>query len=100
MQKAAEPGTQAAAAPQDFAKSGISMDVGPKTSAPYSAVLESVRCLECRAVYSKPGRGGTVQANPGCPECGYVGWVRLTGPVTPEPPSPHSSEDPPQSHSA
>jgi hypothetical protein len=38
-------------------------------------VLESVRCLECGAVYSKPGDGGTVRENPGCPECGYVGWV-------------------------
>jgi hypothetical protein len=63
-------------------------------------VLESVRCLECRAVYSKPVRGGTVQANPGCPECGYVGWVRLTGPVTPVPPSLRSAAGPPQSRSA
>ena len=38
-------------------------------------VVESVRCLECGAVYAKPAGGGTVQANPGCPECGYVGWV-------------------------
>ncbi len=37
--------------------------------------LESVRCLECGAVYSKPSDGGTVRENPGCPECGYVGWV-------------------------
>ena len=41
-------------------------------------VLESVRCLECGAAYSKPADGGTVRENPGCPECGYVGWVRLT----------------------
>jgi predicted nucleic acid-binding Zn-ribbon protein len=39
------------------------------------SVLESVRCLECGAVYSKPSDGGTVRENPGCPECGYVGWV-------------------------
>jgi hypothetical protein len=38
-------------------------------------VLESVRCLECDVVYAKPTGGGTVQANPGCPDCGYVGWV-------------------------
>ncbi len=38
-------------------------------------VLESVRCLECGAVYAKPSSGGTVRANPGCPDCGYVGWV-------------------------
>jgi hypothetical protein len=38
-------------------------------------VLESVRCLECGAVYAKPSSGGTARANPGCPDCGYVGWV-------------------------
>ncbi len=38
-------------------------------------MLESVRCLECDLVYAKPSGGGTVEANPGCPECGYVGWV-------------------------
>ncbi len=43
---------------------------GPKLT-----VLESVRCLECGLVYAKPSGGGTVQANPGCPDCGYVGWV-------------------------
>ena len=42
------------------------------------SVLESVRCLECGAVYSKPADGGTVRENPGCPDCGYVGWVRFT----------------------
>jgi hypothetical protein len=26
-------------------------------------------------VYAKPTGGGTVQANPGCPDCGYVGWA-------------------------
>ena len=39
------------------------------------AVYESVRCLECGASYAKPRRGGTTTVNPGCPECGYVGWV-------------------------
>ena len=38
-------------------------------------VVESVRCLECDAVYAKPRGGGTVRENPGCPECGYVGWM-------------------------
>jgi hypothetical protein len=42
---------------------------------PILTVLESVRCLECAAVYSKPTDGGTVRENPGCPECGYVGWI-------------------------
>ena len=44
-------------------------------------LVESVRCLECGAVYAKPAGGGTVQANPGCPECGYVGWVAVAPPV-------------------
>ena len=42
---------------------------------PSLTVLESVECLECGAVYAKPAGGGTVRENPGCPDCGYVGWV-------------------------
>jgi hypothetical protein len=42
---------------------------------PSLTVVESVRCLECGSVYAKPSKGGTVRENPGCPECGYVGWV-------------------------
>ena len=38
-------------------------------------VLASVRCLECGAVYAKPTIGGTSDMNPGCPVCGYVGWI-------------------------
>jgi predicted nucleic acid-binding Zn-ribbon protein len=49
------------------------------------AVLESVRCLECGEIYSKPLAGGTVEKNPGCPNCGYVGWIPLTVPAE----SPH-----------
>jgi predicted nucleic acid-binding Zn-ribbon protein len=45
------------------------------------AVLQSVRCLECGAVYAKPTRGGTATVNPGCPECGYVGWVSAAVPM-------------------
>jgi hypothetical protein len=48
---------------------------------PHLAVLESVRCLECGEVYSKPVAGGTVQKNPGCPECGYVGWIPISLPA-------------------
>lgn len=44
-------------------------------------VLETVRCLECGTVYAKPGGGGTVQTNPGCPSCGYVGWIPVGGPA-------------------
>jgi hypothetical protein len=43
---------------------------GPKLTS-----IESVECLECGAVYAKPSSGGTVLANPGCPDCGYVGWA-------------------------
>jgi hypothetical protein len=54
------------------------------------ASVESVRCLDCGAVYAKPAGGGTVQANPGCPECGYVGWVALAPPARRVPePQPH-----------
>jgi hypothetical protein len=49
-------------------------------------LVESVRCLECGAVYAKPAGGGVVQANPGCPECGYVGWVTVKRSATPPPP--------------
>jgi hypothetical protein len=44
--------------------------------------IERVRCLGCGGVYVKPTGGGTVSANPGCPDCGYVGWVLETSPVT------------------
>ena len=44
--------------------------------------IERVRCLGCGVVYVKPTGGGTVSANPGCPDCGYVGWVLEREPVT------------------
>jgi predicted nucleic acid-binding Zn-ribbon protein len=44
-------------------------------NAPELEVLRTVRCLGCGAVYSKPSCGGTVTANPGCPDCGYLGWL-------------------------
>lgn len=37
--------------------------------------MSSVRCLGCGVVYDKPERGGTAEANPGCPKCSYVGWI-------------------------
>jgi hypothetical protein len=46
------------------------------------SLIESVRCLECGAVYAKPAGGGTVRANPGCPECGYVGWLAVSIPFS------------------
>ncbi len=48
------------------------------------ALVESVRCLDCGAVYAKPAGGGTVRANPGCPDCGYVGWLSVSVPVSRE----------------
>jgi hypothetical protein len=47
-------------------------------------VVASVRCLECGAVYAKPAGGGTVRQNPGCPECGYVGWIDVEPPFSEE----------------
>jgi hypothetical protein len=60
----------------------------------------SVRCLGCSELYPKPLGGGTVRANPGCPECGYVGWV--LAPELPRNASEplHSYEDRPSRRSA
>jgi hypothetical protein len=44
--------------------------------------VERVRCLDCGTTYGKPKAGGTVQENPGCPRCGYLGWISAT--VRPE----------------
>jgi hypothetical protein len=41
-----------------------------------------VRCLGCGKQYVKPGGRGTLSSNPGCPECGYVGWLPSSDPVT------------------
>ena len=48
---------------------------------PHLVVYERVLCLECGWRYAKPAGGGTSRDNPGCPRCGYVGWiaVRLHG---------------------
>ena len=58
---------------------------------PQLTVVESVRCLECGAVYAKPLGGGTVRENPGCPECGYVGWMATAPQSFSEPWTPPSS---------
>jgi len=63
--------------------------------APALAVLASVRCLECGEIYSKPAAGSIVEKNPGCPTCGYVGWIPVSVPG--EPRAPHrSGVDPPR----
>jgi len=41
--------------------------------------LERVCCLDCGAAYAKPAAGGTVEENPGCPRCGYLGWIPAGG---------------------
>jgi hypothetical protein len=51
----------------------------PRTR-PTLSLLESVRCLECGEIYAKPVGGGTVRQNPGCPSCGYVGWLAVSLP--------------------
>ena len=43
--------------------------------------IDRVRCLECGAKYVKPADGGTVHENPGCPKCGYLGWISTTIPA-------------------
>jgi hypothetical protein len=45
--------------------------------------VERVRCLECGTKYVKPADGGTVSRNPGCPRCGYVGWILTAIPPAP-----------------
>lgn len=42
--------------------------------------ITRVRCLDCGTKYVKPEDGGTVHSNPGCPKCGYVGWIAATIP--------------------
>jgi hypothetical protein len=58
--------------------------------------VERVRCLKCSATYVKPSGGGTVSANPGCPDCGYVGWVRVTPPLRTDAEPTHSFGDRPR----
>jgi hypothetical protein len=60
----------------------VSREAGDQ--APQLTVVESVRCLGCGAVYAKPSGGGTVRENPGCPDCGYVGWMATAPAVTEE----------------
>jgi hypothetical protein len=65
------------------------------------AAIERVRCLSCGGAYAKPVRGGTVYANPGCPDCGYVGWVQAeTRVITAGLARPRFSSDPPRRRSA
>ena len=71
------------------------MEAGSHQARRVLTALESVRCLNCGSDYSKPARGGTAAMNPGCPECGYLGWQSIRGRQE-ERERPRSSEDPPQ----
>lgn len=71
-----------------------------KSGGPALAVYESVRCLECGTIYAKPSRGGTVRLNPGCPECGYVGWLSVDLSLKSRNAPFRSDEDPPLGRSA
>jgi transposase-like protein len=42
--------------------------------------IDRVRCLECGMKYVKPADGGSARQNPGCPRCGYLGWITATIP--------------------
>jgi hypothetical protein len=89
------------AGPQDSLQLAVFSVMGDDSGegGPNLAVYESVSCLECGTVYAKPSHGGTARSNPGCPDCGYVGWVAVTAPVGE--PQPHrSDEDPPLGRSA
>ncbi len=55
--------------------------------------IDRVRCLECGATYVKPTDGGTVSRNPGCPRCGYLGWILATIPTRSGAAQPPSGED-------
>jgi hypothetical protein len=70
------------------------MEENRQGEAPSLSVYENVRCLECGSVYTKPTRGGTARANPGCPDCGYVGWVATKVPVRTTSRPSRSAEDP------
>ena len=47
-------------------------------------IVQEVRCLSCGTVYAKPRGGSAVSKSPGCPECGYVGWLSAKVPVSEE----------------
>ncbi len=80
-----------------MAQNGIflNMEAERRRDVPKLVALMAVRCLECGEEYSKPERGGTVRENPGCPRCGYLGWISASIPVTPLGSGPlHFDEDP------
>ena len=67
---------------KESVENGIYIGMGGNPKTPRRAALEAVRCLECGEMYSKPQTGGTTEENPGCPGCGYLGWISAVIPVT------------------
>ena len=59
---------------------------------PALSLVVTVRCLGCGKAYAKPADGGTVKTNPGCPKCGYVGWVAEDASVSEADGPSHSDE--------
>jgi DNA-directed RNA polymerase subunit RPC12/RpoP len=88
----------AAAATQVSGASGVFFDMDGRRGEPALqaalSMLVSVRCLDCGEIYSKPGDGGTAKQNPGCPNCGYVGWLSVSLPGQPPFARRHSGADP------
>lgn len=62
--------------------------------------VERVRCLECGVSYLKPCGGGIRRRNPGCPRCGYIGWISAMVPFSEPYELRHSAVDLPQSPTA
>ena len=45
--------------------------------------VERVRCLDCGTRYARRAGPSSVSRNPGCPRCGYVGWIHASIPRSP-----------------
>jgi hypothetical protein len=56
--------------------------------------IERVCCLECGTNYVKPTEGSTAHCNPGCPTCGYLGWISAFVPIDPPPAAPRPARPP------
>jgi hypothetical protein len=56
----------------------------------------TVQCRVCEAEYEKPDARSTVRANPGCPECGALGWMPVYAEVMALAAAPHRSGGDPQ----
>lgn len=77
---------------QDSAVPSVSLDMEPAPARLTS--VETVSCLGCGKLYAKPRGRGTLSTNPGCPECGYVGWLPTGRPFNPASSRDRFGEDP------